>query len=59
MSLILSRRPGEAVLIGDNIVVTVAGVNGNRVRLEFDVPKEMPVHRSEVAERIAAEKATR
>lgn len=52
----LTRKVGEAVLIGDNITVKVLGVNGNHVRLGFQAPKHIPVHRQEIAERIAAEK---
>jgi len=55
MSLVLSRRIGEAVEIGDNVTVRVLGVQGMTVRLGFDAPKDVPVHRQEVAERIRAE----
>lgn len=53
--LILDRRPQESVQIGPNMKVTVLGVKGRHVRLGFDVPREIPVHRQEIAERIAAE----
>lgn len=54
--LILTRRTGETILIGDDVTVTVLGVKGGQVRLGIAAPKETPVHREEVAERIAGEK---
>jgi carbon storage regulator len=53
--LILDRRPNETVLIGSDISVTVLAVRGNHVRLGFTAPRDIAVHRQEVAERIAAE----
>jgi carbon storage regulator len=53
--LILSRRPGESVKIGDEVTVTVLGVKGGQVRLGFTAPPTVPVHREEVYERIQAE----
>lgn len=53
--LILIRRPEEALIIDGNITVTVLGVKGNQVSLGIDAPKEVAVHREEVAELIAAE----
>ena len=50
--LILTRRADESVIIGDNITVTVLGVKGKQVRLAFDCPKHIDVHRSEIFERI-------
>lgn len=53
--LILTRRPGESVDIGDNVVVTVLAIKGNQARLHFKVPRSIPVHRREISERIKAE----
>lgn len=53
--LILTRRPNEAIMIGDSIVVTVLSVSGNQVRVGITAPKEVQVHRDEVYERIKKE----
>jgi carbon storage regulator len=53
--LILTRRPGESVKIGDKVTIRVLGVKGGQVRLGFSAPAEVAVHREEVYERILAE----
>ena len=55
--LILSRKTGESIMIGDDMVVTVLGVKGNQTRIGINAPKEVAVHREEVYQRIQAEKA--
>ncbi len=50
--LILTRRIGESLMIGDNVAVTILGVKGNQVRVGIDAPREVAVHRREIYERI-------
>jgi carbon storage regulator len=53
--LILTRRVGEALMVGDEVTVTVLGVKGNQVRIGVHAPKHVSVHREEIYERIRAE----
>jgi carbon storage regulator len=54
--LILTRRVGETLMVGDNVTVTVLGVKGNQVRIGVNAPKDVAVHREEIYERIRNEK---
>ena len=53
--LVLSRQRDESIIIGDNVVVTVVDVRGDKVKLGIDAPQEIPVHRREVYEAIRRE----
>jgi len=53
--LILTRRTGESVHIGNDVTLTVLGVKGNQVRIGIQAPKSVPVHREEIYERIKRE----
>lgn len=54
--LILSRQIGEAIVVDDDVIVTVLGVKGNQVQIGVNAPKELSVHREEIYQRIQAEK---
>ena len=55
--LILTRRVGETLVIGDDVTITVLGVRGNQVRIGVNAPRDVSVHREEIYERIKKEKA--
>lgn len=50
--LILTRRLGEKIVIGGNITITILGVRGNQVRVGIEAPRDVPVHREEIQDRI-------
>ena len=56
--LILTRRVGETLMIGDEVTVTVLGVKGNQVRIGVNAPKDVAVHREEIYERIKRERTS-
>lgn len=55
--LILTRRVGETLMVGDDVTFTVLGVKGNQVRVGVNAPKDTSVHREEIYQRIQREKA--
>ena len=55
--LILTRRVGETLMVGDDVPVTVLGVKGNQVRIGVNAPKDVSVHREEIYQRIQKEKS--
>lgn len=54
--LILTRRVGETLMVGDEVTITVLGVKGNQVRIGVNAPKDVAVHREEIYQRIQNEK---
>ncbi len=54
--LILTRRVGETLMVGDDVTITVLGVKGNQVRIGVNAPKDVSVHREEIYQRIQREK---
>jgi carbon storage regulator len=57
--LILTRRIGETLKIGDDVDITILGIKGNQARIGIDAPKDTPIHREEIYERIQIEKRQR
>jgi carbon storage regulator len=55
---ILTRRVGETLMVGENVTVTVVGLNGNQVRLGINAPKDVEVHREEIYAKIQMEKTS-
>jgi carbon storage regulator len=54
--LILTRRVGETLVVGDDVKITVLGINGSQVRIGVEAPKEIPIHREEIYMKIQKEK---
>ncbi len=55
--LILTRQIGESIMIGDDVIITVLGIRGEQVRIGIDAPRDVPVHREEIYDRIQREKS--
>lgn len=56
--LVLTRRPGESIVVGENIVVTVIEIKGGQVRIGIDAPREVDVYREEIYEQVRQENLT-
>jgi len=56
--LVLTRRPGESIVVGENIVVTVIEIKGGQVRIGIDAPREVEVYREEIYEQVKQENLT-
>jgi carbon storage regulator len=54
--LILTRRAGETVIVGNDVAVTIVAVKGNQIRIGISAPKNVPIHREEIYERIRRER---
>ena len=54
--LILTRKVDQKIVIGDDVIITILGVKGNQVRIGIEAPREVPVHREEIYQRILAER---
>lgn len=50
--LVLTRRPGESILLGEDITITVLGIKGKQIKLGIEVPEDLPVYREEVVQRV-------
>lgn len=57
--LILTRKVGETLVIGDDVTVTILGISGNQIRIGTNAPKDVPVHRKEIYDRIQDEEKAR
>ena len=57
--LILTRHPSESILIGPDVIVTVLAIRGDQVRIGISAPRDIPVHREEIAQRISRENANK
>jgi carbon storage regulator len=57
--LILTRKIGETLMVGEDVTVTVMAVHGNQVRIGINAPRDVAVHREEIYDRVQAEKAQR
>ncbi len=56
--LILTRRPAESLTIGDDVVITILGVKGNQVRIGIEAPDDIPIHRTEIYNKLVREEGS-